>query len=299
MKKQIFVIILLATTLHQCTSSENKFQKAEEQRSQELFEEFINKYPESELVDSAMSRIAEIKFWEKIGSSFNSEPYEIYIDSFNNGLYLYEAQNLIMEIQDFIHTREMDIIDAYNSFSEKYSESIFMDSINDRINYLLPANNRFQSMKLDTTIIALQAFVVEFHNTGYGKLIQSHLDTILKDRRIEWGDEYFEIKDELFYVKGEYMPFSGIAFDLYDNGNLRSEFNYVKGIQHGVGKIYYENGNLEMEAMIVNGYVNGYEITYWENGNKKRERTIKNGKTTGLVRQWFENGELFQQYHVK
>ena len=39
-------------------------------------------------------------------------------------------------------------------------------------------------------------------------------------------------------------PFTGIAYSLYDNGDIQEEQEMVEGLKHGQGKLYLENGNL-------------------------------------------------------
>ncbi len=117
-------------------------------------------------------------------------------------------------------------------------------------------------------------------------------------RRVRWGTELLEVKNGLIYVKGEDAPYTGITFEEHDNGNLKSEFNYVDGRLEGPAIKYYESGSRKSMATHVNGHVDGVVTDWWENGNKRREQTIKQGRVHGRVTQWHEDGELFQTYQV-
>lgn len=168
------------------------------------------------------------------------------------------------------------------------------------------SEEKFNEAKKIGTVEAYQQFIEEFPNSKYTDTAKIILDlhlieqkTDITQRRIKWGIEFLEYRDDLIYVKKESEPYTGITFDLYENGNLRSEFNYVKGKLNGPSTIYYESGKKESMAMHVNGIVEGLEMEWWENGNKRKEWSHKNGQVQGKVTQWKENGELFQTYTVK
>ena len=66
----------------------------------------------------------------------------------------------------------------------------------------------------------------------------------------------------------------------HENGNIKSEGNYLKNQQTGNWKIYSDDGKLDSEGEYIKGKKNGIWIWYTENGNicskevyKKDERT--------------------------
>ncbi len=198
MKKYFFLSVILCLILSNCASPEKKFRKAEKLRSKKAFEEFINDYPESELVERAKKRIVELTFWEQISSGLKEKPYQTYIDSFPGGLYIAEAQDRIREIRDFKKVREKDIIDSYTNFLGVHRDGILADSAKKRIEYLKPAQEKFRMIKSDTSIIALKAYINKFRDTGYGKLIGLRLDSltlVLAESKILNNRKYRNLPD--------------------------------------------------------------------------------------------------------
>lgn len=118
-------------------------------------------------------------------------------------------------------------------------------------------------------------------------------------RIVMWGTKLLEHRGDILFMVKEDEPFTGITFEEHENGNTKSEFNYVSGELNGPATLFYENGRKQSMAMHVDGYVEGTVIEWWENGNRKREHTVRNGRIQGRVTQWLENGELFQKYTVE
>jgi antitoxin component YwqK of YwqJK toxin-antitoxin module len=120
------------------------------------------------------------------------------------------------------------------------------------------------------------------------------------ERRLRWGNEDLEVKNRLIHAKGESKPYTGITFETFKSGKVKSEFHYVDGKKNGLGVIYYENGRKAHEANSVNGVVVGTEIEWWENGRKRKETVWHKGANgRRSVTQWRENGELFQKFEMQ
>lgn len=58
--------------------------------------------------------------------------------------------------------------------------------------------------------------------------------------RINWE----ETEDIGIFTHYKGKPFSGIAFSLYDNGNLEEEIEMLNGLKHGKGICYSKNGDV-------------------------------------------------------
>jgi len=72
------------------------------------------------------------------------------------------------------------------------------------------------------------------------------------------------IKNKLFY--NEDGLYSGIIFDLFENGKVEFEYNFVKGQMKGVQKVWYENGQLKCKFNIKDNLPNPLEC-YEYNGS--------------------------------
>jgi antitoxin component YwqK of YwqJK toxin-antitoxin module len=68
----------------------------------------------------------------------------------------------------------------------------------------------------------------------------------------------------------------------WDNDNLRSKGNYVKGKEEGYWEFYYSNGNFEMKGNYLNGLRDGYWEKYYRNGNLMRKRDYVKAKKEGI-----------------
>ena len=82
-----------------------------------------------------------------------------------------------------------------------------------------------------------------------------HIDEIIK-------------KGEILYFEGK--PFTGVAFDIHYNRQLKSEGNYKDGQRDGLYQEWYKNGQLLSEA------------------------NYKDGQRDGLYQEWYENGEKLE-----
>ena len=75
-------------------------------------------------------------------------------------------------------------------------------------------------------------------------------------------------RNELFYVKGETEPFTGKAFELYENGQKKWEQEFLRGKFHGQWFSWHENGTKAWEGAYKDGEKDGKWIWWDENGEK-------------------------------
>jgi|SaaInlV_120m_DNA_3_1039746.scaffolds.fasta_scaffold26527_2 antitoxin component YwqK of YwqJK toxin-antitoxin module len=87
-------------------------------------------------------------------------------------------------------------------------------------------------------------------------------DKVLIDVLIDKGDEFFYYEDK---------PFTGVAFDVYPNGQLHSEFNFKNGKADGLAKYWYENGQLAELYTFKNGVRDGLFQIWTEDGIMLRD----------------------------
>ncbi len=89
----------------------------------------------------------------------------------------------------------------------------------------------------------------------------------------------------------EGKPFSGVAYELYSNGNLAYYRFYKNGLSHGAYRSFYENGSIKCQQMMAYGFVAGKMECFYENGNTKSLSYNELGIRLSC-KEWDENGNL-------
>ena len=111
-----------------------------------------------------------------------------------------------------------------------------------------------------------------------------------KSRRVDYDD--IEFDDQLALVDD--IPFTGIVFANYTNGNLEIEYNYIDGLPSGIQRRWYPEGQLEEEWNAIRGHGSAWSRQWHPNGVMKFERIYENGATV-RVREWAEDGRLLTE----
>ncbi|WHY71947.1 toxin-antitoxin system YwqK family antitoxin [Fictibacillus enclensis] len=89
-------------------------------------------------------------------------------------------------------------------------------------------------------------------------------------------------------------PFTGLAYELYDNGNLIYYTNYINGFIEGELVEFYKNGNLKSVKNLIHGQSNGIEKIWYENGDLKFEGEYKFGIALHYT-EWDTQGQIVKQ----
>ena len=97
----------------------------------------------------------------------------------------------------------------------------------------------------------------------------------------------------------EINPKNGIKKSFYQDGALRYEARYRRGVPHGVAYGYYPEGNLKTQDSYKRGLRNGMAVGYYHNGTTKSETLYKNGKKHGVHKEYDEDGNLIYEAHYK
>ena len=83
-----------------------------------------------------------------------------------------------------------------------------------------------------------------------------------------WGEYCSDrILDKPEYEGGK--PFTGLAYELYNNGQLIYYCFYKEEFEHGAYVEFYENGNIESIQYMKYGRIRGKEEVWFENGSLK------------------------------
>jgi antitoxin component YwqK of YwqJK toxin-antitoxin module len=114
-------------------------------------------------------------------------------------------------------------------------------------------------------------------------------DRVLQDELINKGT----IESPLMYFEGK--PFTGVAFAVHENGQLRSEFNYKAGKEDGLWSNWDDNGVLTDNGKSIDGYLSRY-TTYFPNSEKHYEiyysDTIGGLYDWDKLKKWDKDGQL-------
>ena len=86
--------------------------------------------------------------------------------------------------------------------------------------------------------------------------------------------------------------FSGIGFDIYEDGELQYESNYKDGKENGFYKEWYENGQLRYEGNYKDGKEDGIHKGWYKNGQMEYESNSQDGKEHGEFWGWNQNGQI-------
>ena len=86
--------------------------------------------------------------------------------------------------------------------------------------------------------------------------------------------EQIVMRNGLAYEVNSQTPFTGIAVDYYENGQLEYKENFKDGRRNGRTEFYYENGQLQYEWNYKDGKPEGLQESYYEDGRLRSTRTL-------------------------
>lgn len=108
--------------------------------------------------------------------------------------------------------------------------------------------------------------------------------------------EYTAGGSPVYTWQGE--PFTGVGYELGNNGALLSETSYVDGAEDGVERSWYINGQLESVSGAKWNRPHGSFQYWYENGQPKYEGEAELGHVLWR-KEWDENGKLTNEYHIE
>lgn len=93
-------------------------------------------------------------------------------------------------------------------------------------------------------------------------------------------------------------PYSGNIKDYYNNGNLKSDIEYVNGRKHGIEKQWFLNSKLAIERHYTKGIKTGIHKGWWENGTQKFEYYFNTkGMYNGIHKEWYTSGQIYRDFN--
>ncbi|HQM79591.1 MAG TPA: hypothetical protein PKV12_02655 [Candidatus Syntrophosphaera sp.] len=100
---------------------------------------------------------------------------------------------------------------------------------------------------------------------------------VLPDNAIPFNE--LTLQDSLYLKDG--IPFTGIAYDRYENGKLARVVTFYKGIQNGPMYIWYPNGAPQLSTNYRQGKFHGWYIGWYSNGTIFYNMAFNQGKYVG------------------
>lgn len=113
-----------------------------------------------------------------------------------------------------------------------------------------------------------------------------------------------KLKRKGISLDGYLSYFHNTLYDYYDNGQLESEVNYLRGSRDGVSKLFYKDGKLKETGTYKKGLRSGEFKAYYENGKPKSvivygdtERKINEDRylMNGLYKTFYQDGTLEEE----
>ncbi|MGC9361819.1 MAG: toxin-antitoxin system YwqK family antitoxin [Candidatus Syntrophosphaera sp.] len=87
------------------------------------------------------------------------------------------------------------------------------------------------------------------------------------------------LEDELFLKDGQ--PFTGMSYELFEEGKLSRVASFLKGKQDGPMYLWYPDGSPQMSANYRQGRLNGRFFGWYRNGNVIYDLVINEGGFAG------------------
>lgn len=89
-------------------------------------------------------------------------------------------------------------------------------------------------------------------------------------------------------------PFTGLAYELYNNGNLAYYCQYKNGYAEGTNVKFYKSGMVKSTEYMIKGQTRGIRKVWHENGKLKYEGEFKYGVCLKYT-EWDDQGKLTGQ----
>tara|TARA_Y100001934_G_C12099617_1_gene653280 strand:- start:317 stop:868 length:552 start_codon:yes stop_codon:yes gene_type:complete len=113
-----------------------------------------------------------------------------------------------------------------------------------------------------------------------------------------WIGDLVQKEGTYMYYKDE--RFTGVVFDLYDNNEMKIEYEMKGGLKNGYDKKWRFSGKMEYSKNLVDGKKHGTQEEWHTNGIKKTEENYKYGQKDGYFAKWAWNGnKTYECNYVK
>ncbi|RXZ01519.1 toxin-antitoxin system YwqK family antitoxin [Fictibacillus sp. S7] len=93
---------------------------------------------------------------------------------------------------------------------------------------------------------------------------------------------------------GQEKLFTGLAYDLYENGNIESYLCVKDGVKQGKYVEFYPSGNIKRIGNMNKSAAEGLQVEFYENGTKKYESHCIAGLEMTFIK-YDQNGKMIEQ----
>ena len=93
---------------------------------------------------------------------------------------------------------------------------------------------------------------------------------------------------------GKEKLYTGLAYDIYENGNIESYFYVENGVKQGKYVEFYPNGNVKRIGNMNKNSAEGYQVEFFENEVKKYESECIAGREM-TFKKYDEQGNILEQ----
>lgn len=132
--KAVVSFLLLILFMVSCSNPEKEFAKAKEKNNIEAYEKFIKKFPNSEFTNQAKRELENLEYNHAL-ELHTVQSLEAFLSKYPESQYNKEIENEIQKIE-YTNVKKINTIDAYKSLLNKYPNTVFKDSVIERIDLL-------------------------------------------------------------------------------------------------------------------------------------------------------------------
>ena len=136
---KMLLIIFLTVIIAGCTSMLSRYDNVKEIDTIEAYEEFIQKYPDSEFTIEASKRIEELEF-DKAKSKNTIETYNKFIEKYPDSKFVLEAKDNVIAMKDFENIKTKNTIEAFNKFIKEHPNCSLVDKAKEEIKTIICKN---------------------------------------------------------------------------------------------------------------------------------------------------------------
>ncbi|UTR14855.1 hypothetical protein MM221_20320 [Salipaludibacillus sp. LMS25] len=113
------------------------------------------------------------------------------------------------------------------------------------------------------------------------------------EKCLEYGGPY-DLGIVEYTDDGKEKLFTGLAYDIYENGNIESYFYVDNGVKQGKYVEFYPNGNIKRIGNMNKNSAEGYQVEYFENKAKKYESECSAGREM-TFKKYDEQGNIIEE----
>ena len=110
---------------------------------------------------------------------------------------------------------------------------------------------------------------------------------------LEYGGPY-DLGIVEYTEDGKEKLFTGLAYDIYENGNIESYFYVDNGVKQGKYVEFFPNGNIKRIGNMNKSSAEGYQVEFFENGTKKYESECIAGREM-IFKKYDEQGNIIEK----